>query len=91
MDKTSGKNALETESGISYGIEEEQAEEKGRTKKVPFYKLFSFADSRDKILMIIGTIAAIINGLSLPVMALMLGNLIDVFGTAGRSDTTSLV
>ncbi|KAL8500763.1 hypothetical protein ACS0TY_020374 [Phlomoides rotata] len=96
MDKTSEdsisrRNAQEIEPGISYGIEEGQAEEKGLMKKVPFYKLFSFADPRDKTLMIIGTIAAIFTGLSQPLMTLMLGKLIDVFGTAQRSDTTSLV
>ncbi|XP_074317748.1 ABC transporter B family member 11-like [Silene latifolia] len=50
------------------------------SKKVAFYKLFSFADSTDKALMIIGSIGAIGNGLTMPLMAVLLGNLVDVFG-----------
>lgn len=50
------------------------------TNTVPFYKLFSFADSTDMVLMIIGTIAAIGNGLSLPIMTILFGELIDSFG-----------
>ncbi|XP_074310741.1 ABC transporter B family member 21-like [Silene latifolia] len=49
-------------------------------KKVPFYKLFSFADSTDKALMIIGSIAAAGNGVSMPFLAILLGDLIDAFG-----------
>ncbi|XP_060175041.1 ABC transporter B family member 11-like [Lycium barbarum] len=50
------------------------------TNTVPFYKLFSFADSTDIVLMIIGTIAAIGNGLSLPIMTILFGELTDSFG-----------
>lgn len=51
------------------------------TKKgVPFYKLFVFADSLDIILMIIGTIASVANGLAFPVMTILLGHLLNVFG-----------
>ncbi|KAI3444983.1 hypothetical protein Pfo_001648 [Paulownia fortunei] len=58
---------------------------------VPFYKLFSFADSKDKILMTVGTVAAIGNGLSQPLMSLIFGDLIDVFGKAQNKDTVSEV
>lgn len=47
---------------------------------VPFYKLFSFADSTDIVLMIIGTIGAIGNGLSIPFMTVLFGELTDSFG-----------
>ncbi|CDP21762.1 unnamed protein product, partial [Coffea canephora] len=47
---------------------------------VPFLKLFSFADSTDIFLMIIGTIGAIGNGLSLPLMTVFFGELTDSFG-----------
>ncbi|KAL9141817.1 hypothetical protein ABFS82_14G129600 [Erythranthe guttata] len=50
------------------------------TKTVPFYKLFSFADSVDKLLMIIGSIGALGNGLCMPLMAILFGELIDSFG-----------
>ena len=50
------------------------------TNRVPFYKLFSFADSTDKALMIIGTIGAIGNGVCMPLMAVIFGELVDSFG-----------
>ncbi|KAG6525619.1 hypothetical protein ZIOFF_015581 [Zingiber officinale] len=47
---------------------------------VPFYKLFSFADSTDVILMTLGTLGAVGNGLALPLMTVLFGNLIQSFG-----------
>ncbi|KAL3520107.1 hypothetical protein ACH5RR_018256 [Cinchona calisaya] len=49
-------------------------------QKVPFYKLFSFADRLDIALMIGGTIGAIGNGLSQPLMTIIFGKLINTFG-----------
>lgn len=48
--------------------------------RVPFYKLFSFADSTDKALMIIGSIGAVGNGVCMPLMAIIFGELVDSFG-----------
>ncbi|KAJ7544472.1 hypothetical protein O6H91_09G080400 [Diphasiastrum complanatum] len=47
---------------------------------VPFYKLFSFADPLDILLMIIGTIGAMVNGLSMPIMTLIFGQITNAFG-----------
>ena len=60
----------------------EMEKSKGDEKlnSVPFHKLFSFADSADIILMIIGTTGAVGNGLSLPLMTIFVGNTIDAFG-----------
>ncbi|KAI3444981.1 hypothetical protein Pfo_001646 [Paulownia fortunei] len=91
QDYTLRRNALETKSGISYGVKEGQAEKKEPKKTVPFYKLFSFAASRDKVLMTVGTIAAIGNGLSQPLMSLIFGDLIDVFGKSQSNNTLSQV
>ncbi|KAL6133606.1 hypothetical protein ACLB2K_065840 [Fragaria x ananassa] len=49
-------------------------------QSVPFYKLFMFADKYDVALMIIGSIGAIGNGLSQPLMTLVFGGLINTFG-----------
>lgn len=57
---------------------------KGKTKEtimtVPFYKLFSFSDSTDVLLMVVGSIGAIGNGLGFPIMTLLFGDLIDTIG-----------
>lgn len=64
------------------GEEEKTKKEKSdeNPKTVPFYKLFAFADSIDVFLMICGSIGAIGNGVCLPLMTLLFGDLIDSFG-----------
>ncbi|KAG1370985.1 ABC transporter B family member 4 [Cocos nucifera] len=56
---------------------------------VPFYKLFTFADSTDISLMILGTVGAVANGLALPLMTILFGDLIQSFG--GASDIHDVV
>lgn len=48
-------------------------------QKVPFYKLFSFADRLDVLLIIVGSISAVGNGLAQPIMTLIFGQLINSF------------
>jgi ATP-binding cassette, subfamily B (MDR/TAP), member 1 len=55
-------------------------------EKVPFYKLFSFADALDVVLMSVGTVAAIGSGLSLPLMTLIFGQMINSFGDSNRDN-----
>ncbi|MBA0620744.1 hypothetical protein Godav_006429 [Gossypium davidsonii] len=57
-----------------------------KTNSIPFYKLFAFADRTDITLMIIGTIGAIGNGLCMPLMTTILGDLIDAFGQNQSND-----
>ena len=60
----------------------EEAEEKAKAEeKVSFYKLFSFADSADVFLMIVGSFGAIGNGLALPLMTVLFGEMINSFGS----------
>ena len=65
--------------------------EKKDDEKVPFYKLFSFADKLDILLMVVGTISAIGNGVSQPLMTLIFGELIDSFGGGDRSTVVHAV
>lgn len=68
-------------------MEENSGEKKGdEDQKVAFYKLFSFADRLDVALMIIGTIGAIGNGLTQPLMTLIFGKLVNAFGSSNRQE-----
>lgn len=78
---SSGSRASQTVADTNAGQQDsDKTKQSESTNTVPFYKLFSFADSTDKVLMIIGTIAAIGNGLSLPIMTILFGELTDSFG-----------
>ncbi|KAJ6343832.1 hypothetical protein OIU76_005556 [Salix suchowensis] len=72
--------------------EPENSKEDEKSKSVPFFKLFSFSDSTDFLLMFLGTLGATGNGLAMPVMTLLLGDVIDAFGNNQLSkDMTGLV
>ncbi|ONI27765.1 hypothetical protein PRUPE_1G103900 [Prunus persica] len=55
------------------------------TKTVPYYKLFFFADSLDYLLMSVGTISAIGNGVCMPLMTIIFGDVITSFGEIGNN------
>ncbi|KAL9318789.1 hypothetical protein ACSQ67_015306 [Phaseolus vulgaris] len=63
------------------GEREEKSKQKEKPETVPFFKLFAFADSTDILLMVVGTIGAIGNGMGLPIMTLLFGEMIDSFGS----------
>lgn len=54
----------------------------GKGRKVPFLKLFSFADFYDYVLMSVGTIGACVHGASVPVFFIYFGKIINVSGLA---------
>ncbi|KAL5996683.1 hypothetical protein ACLOJK_007602 [Asimina triloba] len=55
-------------------------------ERVPFFKLFSFADGSDMLLMLVGTIGAIANGLAMPIMTVIFGQLINSFGNSTNNN-----
>lgn len=71
--------------------ENEKRDGNGKTNTVPFHKLFSFADSRDIVLMIVGAIAGVVNGSALPLMTVLLGDTIDAFGQSQNSNVVEVV
>ncbi|XP_047308241.1 ABC transporter B family member 4-like [Impatiens glandulifera] len=79
---------METEEVAAATDSKEEEEEKVKT--VPFSKLFSFADKMDLWLMIIGTIGAVGNGISMPLMTVLFGQLINSFGQT-KDDTNDVV
>jgi len=69
---------------------EEKKAEKKKVHVVSFYKLFSFADRWDYMLMFIGSIGAIGNGASMPLMTLIFGDLTNAFGN-NQGDQSAVV
>ncbi|XP_026430474.1 ABC transporter B family member 11-like, partial [Papaver somniferum] len=60
-------------------------------RAVPFLKLFAFADSKDILLMVIGTIAAFANGWSMPLLTILFGKLVNTFGQGTGPSTDGLL
>ncbi|KAK8475517.1 hypothetical protein V6N13_015596 [Hibiscus sabdariffa] len=60
-------------------------------QKVPFYKLFAFADRLDVFLLTAGAIAAMANGMTQPLMTLIFGEMINKFSGADRSHVVKIV
>ncbi|CAN6253693.1 unnamed protein product [Urochloa humidicola] len=56
--------------------------------KVPFLKLFSFADRWDCVLMAVGSLGACAHGASVPVFFIFFGKLINIIGLAYLFPTT---
>lgn len=54
--------------------------EKKKEQSLPFYQLFSFADKYDYMLMISGSIGAVIHGSSMPFFFLLFGEMVNGFG-----------
>lgn len=80
-EKSSTKNENQPASG-----------KKADDQKVSFYKLFTFADNFDNFLMSAGTIGAVANGLCMPLMTILFGELIDSFGSnQNNKDIVSVV
>ncbi|XP_071713966.1 ABC transporter B family member 11-like [Rutidosis leptorrhynchoides] len=62
------------------GVQHDKEDEKESSNTVSFYKLFAFADSTDYMLMLLGTIGAIGNGICMPLMTVLFGDIINSFG-----------
>ncbi|CAN6363247.1 unnamed protein product [Urochloa humidicola] len=60
-------------------------------KKVSFAGLFRYADGTDVMLMLVGTAAALANGMAQPLMTVIFGQVINAFGGASSGDVLSRV
>ncbi|PRQ39610.1 putative xenobiotic-transporting ATPase [Rosa chinensis] len=88
--ETASANAVEFKNNQENTSGNKSKEE--ATNTVPYYKLFSFADSMDCLLMSVGMIGAIGNGLCLPLMTVIMGEVINSFGeTTNTKNVVSLV
>uniref|UniRef100_A0A453FAP0 Uncharacterized protein n=1 Tax=Aegilops tauschii subsp. strangulata TaxID=200361 RepID=A0A453FAP0_AEGTS len=64
------------------GRDGEEKKEGGHGKRVSFTGMFRYADRTDQLLMLVGTLAALANGVSQPLMTVIFGDMIDAFGGA---------
>ncbi|MCO5550177.1 hypothetical protein L7F22_003659 [Adiantum nelumboides] len=69
---------------------EETKNEKEEPTSVSIFKLFSFADGLDYVLILLGTVGSLAHGASLPVFFLYFGNLVNGFG-AYQNDPAKMV
>ncbi|KAK7264797.1 hypothetical protein RJT34_32408 [Clitoria ternatea] len=80
-----GDNSLNGDAGNMQDSKKSEGNDE-KAKTVPLYKLFSFADPLDHLLMFVGTVGAVGNGMSLPLMTLVFGSMINAFGGSRNTD-----
>lgn len=68
---------------------EKRKEKEDSSNKLPYYKLYSFANFSDFLLIFVGIFGAIGNGMSMPLMTLLFGNLVNAYGE--NEDTKKVV
>lgn len=69
-------------SDVSATVAKKNKEKEKKRPSVSVFKLFSFADSYDCVLMTLGSIGACIHGASVPVFFIFFGKLINIIGLA---------
>ncbi|OEL38177.1 ABC transporter B family member 11 [Dichanthelium oligosanthes] len=72
---------------VKKGGEEEKEKENGKedmamASKVPFHELFKYADGTDAMVMLVGLVAALGNGMSMVMITVIFGQMVDAFGAA---------
>ncbi|KAF3580331.1 hypothetical protein DY000_02028311 [Brassica cretica] len=80
ISETKRSRDVEEDKEVKKTEKNNNTEEHEKTKTVRFYKLFAFADSFDFLLMTLGTLGSIGNGLGFPIMTILFGDLVDAFG-----------
>ncbi|XP_010552950.1 PREDICTED: ABC transporter B family member 19-like [Tarenaya hassleriana] len=70
----------ETTTGLAEAKAVPPEAEKKKEQSLPFFQLFSFADKYDHLLMITGSLGAVVHGSSMPVFFLLFGEMVNGFG-----------
>eukprot|EP01135_Chromosphaera_perkinsii_P011481 Nk52_evm6s2415 gene=Nk52_evmTU6s2415 len=68
-------------------VKEGEEEEEGLLPPSTFLEMFRFADGKDKLLMVVGSVGAVASGAVLPLFSLIFGQMIDDFGAYERGET----
>ncbi|KAL2641262.1 hypothetical protein R1flu_008849 [Riccia fluitans] len=77
LEMTTAQQVKNVDSGKEGDIEEKKKEKR---PSVPYYKLYSFSDPFDWLLILLGTTGACTHGSAIPVFFVFFGKLIDAFG-----------
>ena len=75
------------ESHYSEQLAQEKTNEEQAARQIPFTKFFSYMTSQDKLLLYVGTFAAIMAGAILPSISLVMGNVAAIFSNSSTSPT----
>jgi len=82
-----GGGALQQE---EKNLKKNHAKKAGKRAAVPYYKLYQYADKVDVVLMLVGTLAGVANGLIIPALLFIQSKVLNSFGTLEGSDPTAL-
>ncbi|KAH7281015.1 hypothetical protein KP509_36G025500 [Ceratopteris richardii] len=94
-----GNEKSETDHGFQGNSEEHHVDNAKRkndgdrdsvNRTIPVYKLFSFADKLDYLIMLIGSLGAAAHGAAVPVFFIFFGKLIDTMGSANSTTKSQL-
>jgi hypothetical protein len=83
MDATaasSGSKASGHDNNAGDGGKKKKDGAAAKSKKVSLFGMFQYADRLDVLLMVVGTVGAVANGMAEPLMTLLFGNVINSFG-----------
>jgi ABC-type multidrug transport system fused ATPase/permease subunit len=71
---------IEKKDGDSVGkVADENGDSAKKVPTLPYSKLYMYANSGDIMLMVLGTLCAMINGATLPLMTIAFGDILDSF------------
>ncbi|RKP14474.1 P-loop containing nucleoside triphosphate hydrolase protein [Piptocephalis cylindrospora] len=73
--------------GLRAKDKEEESADKG-AKSVPFFHLYRFATSQDKLALFLGVLCALANGTSQPLMTIVFGEAVETFTTFSMSNVS---
>ncbi|TVU07260.1 hypothetical protein EJB05_47308, partial [Eragrostis curvula] len=79
------------EGSVVHGGAGERSDRESPAGRAPLHRLFAFADSLDRALMAVGTVAAVANGLAQPLMMFVFGDVVDAFGSNASPDVLNKV
>ena len=78
--KLSFMDATASRAGDQNGRDGEEKKDAAQVKKVSLLGMFRYADRLDVLLMVVGTVAAVGNGVAEPLVTVLFGKVIDSFG-----------